>query len=647
MLATDQDRQQGAASAGTAAPKPAHGTEDSSGAPTAARENVQTWQSELTRDIIDATYSPDLRKLTALVSGDRFQRLFSAHLGFEVGNFYVFDESRGELLFLHKAVADGVEMPFYRVTGKDSHGSFISEKVTKEDYDKRRAAQEAASSSQGEQTTAMLCYQNLTDGRPRRSQGEEKNGWLLISEGEIVVFAFEYFLRQALEHARVESRDAALEWLSEHRVATIWGMMHDPAIFPNMANRKQTSFQHAVEWLQIVLGNRQEFAYLWDAPEDRQSWFIRGREEVLGVLGADTMLSNPAVTSLAGMMIRYSPEPAVVNGEWLTGFFSRSRVSPRLELLHGTHNVVVFLLLVYLTQESREQVEPIRAFLVGTFFDRDTCERTKDTIKALCSLIATRDVFRFTVVTIDSLLRRQKELEQDKFRRITVFAGHLAHKIKDLMIPIGEDIEKSDAIARRLRLRAIRRPAESALELYNELNALVAELLDGIRDLSPSKNVEPILVTVDLYALLGKLIDGHSFAAEGDNVKVRLRSDLDPGESVATTDPRLLRYSVLNLIRNAVEASNANGIVEVRIGRRDADNLFVSVRDWGCGIEEANRERIFHPWETTKEKGLGLGLSIVRRYVDALGGRLSLDTDVGQGSTFTIELLHSRVEGGD
>jgi signal transduction histidine kinase len=94
-----------------------------------------------------------------------------------------------------------------------------------------------------------------------------------------------------------------------------------------------------------------------------------------------------------------------------------------------------------------------------------------------------------------------------------------------------------------------------------------------------------------------------------------------------------------NLVHNALQAMDHKGKLTLGL-RRDGDNALVSVTDTGCGMTPEVRERIFDAFFTTKPagEGTGLGLDIVRKIVEKHGGRILVDSAVGQGSTFTVSL---------
>ena len=107
-------------------------------------------------------------------------------------------------------------------------------------------------------------------------------------------------------------------------------------------------------------------------------------------------------------------------------------------------------------------------------------------------------------------------------------------------------------------------------------------------------------------------------------------------------DELRLKQVLLNLITNAVKFTGDGGSVVVRAVRDGAD-IHITVTDTGIGVPEADRERIFESFQqggrgSSREEGTGLGLTLSRRIVELLGGRMWLETEVGRGSTFGFSI---------
>src|SRR5262249_10258905 len=120
--------------------------------------------------------------------------------------------------------------------------------------------------------------------------------------------------------------------------------------------------------------------------------------------------------------------------------------------------------------------------------------------------------------------------------------------------------------------------------------------------------------------------------------------DLDgpPDGLAAWADAGQLKRALLNLLRNAVQASPEGGAVVLAVARRDGlSRVRIRVADTGRGIPADQVDRIFTPFFTTKEKGTGFGLAFVREIVTDHGGTLSVESAVGRGSTFTVEIAEA------
>ncbi len=102
-------------------------------------------------------------------------------------------------------------------------------------------------------------------------------------------------------------------------------------------------------------------------------------------------------------------------------------------------------------------------------------------------------------------------------------------------------------------------------------------------------------------------------------------------------DPVQLRQVLVNLLENAVYAASPEGAVEVR-GRRAAGAVLLDVEDSGPGVDPATRRRLFEPLITTKERGIGLGLALVKRIAERHGGGVEYSEREGGGARFTVRL---------
>jgi signal transduction histidine kinase len=99
-----------------------------------------------------------------------------------------------------------------------------------------------------------------------------------------------------------------------------------------------------------------------------------------------------------------------------------------------------------------------------------------------------------------------------------------------------------------------------------------------------------------------------------------------------------MRRAVQNLVANAVEATDQRGIEIHAVVNRDGSGIEIRVTDHGPGIPAEQRSRVFEPYMTTKAQGTGLGLAIVRQIVEAHGGKVSIESPTGGGTSFVIGL---------
>jgi signal transduction histidine kinase len=164
----------------------------------------------------------------------------------------------------------------------------------------------------------------------------------------------------------------------------------------------------------------------------------------------------------------------------------------------------------------------------------------------------------------------------------------------------------------------------------DRMNAILSEYLSMAR--APQPNFEAINLS-SLVSETCLLLEG-----EANYRSVRMENQI-AGDCGSRGISRELKQVLINLVRNAFDAldSQTNGIVRVEL-RGDEDRHRLLITDNGCGIPEDQIGRIFDPFFTTKALGTGLGLPVCKKIVESHGGALSVTSEIGVGTTFTIEL---------
>jgi signal transduction histidine kinase len=194
-----------------------------------------------------------------------------------------------------------------------------------------------------------------------------------------------------------------------------------------------------------------------------------------------------------------------------------------------------------------------------------------------------------------------------------------------------EDEDVSPAV--REQLHVVRRNGERLLGLVGDL-LVTAQVAEGRIPLTR----EP----TDLAALVGQAVI--ELGPRADDKAVTIRCHL-PEPAVAAVDPLRMRQVVDNLVSNAVKYTPAAGPVEVTVTCDAArGEVVLTVSDTGIGISAKDRERLFTRFFRTSDahelaiQGIGLGLAICKSIVDAHGGTIELESEVGRGSTFRVRL---------
>ena len=154
------------------------------------------------------------------------------------------------------------------------------------------------------------------------------------------------------------------------------------------------------------------------------------------------------------------------------------------------------------------------------------------------------------------------------------------------------------------------------------------EMLEGLRERLKSTPIHP--EATDLGVLIRTAIEDTMIR---DNVKSVLRIDCDLG-TIVINAPRIRRV-LDNLIRNALEAMPEGG--ELTIAADDAI-VRIEVSDTGVGIHEENLKRLYDPFYSSKHGGMGLGLAFCKQTIEAHGGSIAVESELGEGTSFVVTL---------
>ncbi len=236
---------------------------------------------------------------------------------------------------------------------------------------------------------------------------------------------------------------------------------------------------------------------------------------------------------------------------------------------------------------------------------------------------------------------RNLKQAQDEARRAERLAAlgqlsaGLAHEIRN---PLSVIKGSAELLTQKLN-QADSLPRELAGFIYTEVNrvsALVGRFLDFARPSQLELRAE------DLAQVMDRSLK--AVAQQGASLKVQVHCDYEPGLPPVMIDPELCEQAFTNLIVNACEAmGDQGGELWVRIHRAaesvdEVDRVVAEIEDSGPGVAPELKEQIFNPFFTTKKTGVGLGLAIVSKIVDAHGGVLTLTSQPGRGACFRLVL---------
>jgi signal transduction histidine kinase len=242
-----------------------------------------------------------------------------------------------------------------------------------------------------------------------------------------------------------------------------------------------------------------------------------------------------------------------------------------------------------------------------------------------------RDEIRELGDAFNSMADRLVELQEDvrKQERQAMFGRIAAGLVHDLSHPIQNIVNNSKLMVKMHEDADYR---EEFRKIVEREGTIIKRVLDDLRNIARPMPLERF--PVDVNRTVADAVEAMERHAE--TAGLTLRMELAPQAVLIEGDVFALGRVYRNLILNAIQATAPGGLVAVTtevLGAR----VQIRVYDTGCGIAPERLPVIFDDFVTTKRRGLGLGLAISRKIVEQLGGRISVASEVGRGTTFVLD----------
>ncbi|HKK71466.1 MAG TPA: ATP-binding protein [Candidatus Krumholzibacteria bacterium] len=240
---------------------------------------------------------------------------------------------------------------------------------------------------------------------------------------------------------------------------------------------------------------------------------------------------------------------------------------------------------------------------------------------------------------------QQRLIQSDRMASLGQLAASVAHEINN---PVSGVLNYSMVVKRMLEneedipenLPRVRRFLDTMTRETERVGRIVKDLLAFSRRAKPTSDAFDLREVID--RVMGLLEHRLELG------KVRSVVDVAEGLPRVSGDASQIEQILLNLVMNAAEAQPGAGTITVSARPEDDTFIVLEVSDEGTGIEPSHLERVFDPFFTTKDegRGVGLGLSVVYGIVEAHGGTIEVESEVGRGTTFRVRLPRNGPPGG-
>ena len=303
-------------------------------------------------------------------------------------------------------------------------------------------------------------------------------------------------------------------------------------------------------------------------------------------------------------------------------------VSRQNALIFGVYAVVLFAIVIIATTFANRIAAPIHKLTEATKKvsrgDLDVSVRVATSDGEIGELIRA-----FDTMTKDLKRSRAELITIERELAWKEMAKQVAHEIKNPLTPM------------KLALQHLRQTYKDKVpnldRVFDEVSRTIIEQIDALSRIASefshfARMPKPQLEQCDINSVLDesmRLFD-QELGVRFDVVKER---NVPP----VLADREELRRAFINIIRNSIQAMEHGGRIVI-MTRTSGSDVLVSIQDFGVGIPEELKEKLFQPNFSTKTDGMGLGLAIVKKTIDDLNGTISIESQEGEGTTVTIRL---------
>ncbi len=228
---------------------------------------------------------------------------------------------------------------------------------------------------------------------------------------------------------------------------------------------------------------------------------------------------------------------------------------------------------------------------------------------------------------VEERTRQLKDAE--RMATIGQIAGMVGHDIRNPLQAMVSSLHLTKTELDTLPDSEEKKRIANEIASIQEQTSYIGKIVNDLQDFS--KPIKPTLIETDVNSLIC-----NSLAAVVIPKNIEVTIQCDKQLLKLKVDPALFRRIFVNLVTNAAQAMPKGGELVVRSFKKD-NKAYITVEDAGLGIPDEIKSKIFLPLFTTKAKGQGFGLAVVKRLVEVQGGTITFESEVGKGTTFTLE----------